>query len=230
MIHSDSFHNGAGLDLHCRTTIEQYFSYMETAALRVGENVLEFYNDHFLLNGVKLTPQDLPFTFGNDEYKYTVTNAEVDAGKNANFYQYYKVSLHEDSSILFKFYKQYLTINISGNSADFADSVGLLGDYHTGDMVARDGKVMSNFDAFGFEWQVSPEDAQLFSELRAPQLPFEMCRLPTAARPNRRALRGRSAELMAEAMEACAHVSGSDFDLCTDDVMTTGDVGMALLW
>ena len=35
LLHSEEFHNGAGLDLHIRTTIQDYFSYIETAALRV---------------------------------------------------------------------------------------------------------------------------------------------------------------------------------------------------
>ena len=228
MVHSEQFHNGAGFDLHARTTIEEYFSYIETAALRVGDNTLQFFKDHFFLNGVSYNVADLPMTFG-DEFKYTITNAAVESHKNAKFYQYYKVDLHEDSSVLFKFYKKFLTIDIAGSEKDFADAVGLLGDYHNGDMISRDGDVFTSFEAFGFEWQVSPEDPQLFLELRAPQLPFEMCRMPTAARPARRHLRADKA-LMDSAKQACAHVQGGGYDLCLDDVMTTGDVGLAELW
>ena len=229
MISSQQFHNGAGLDLHVRTTIEKYFSYIETSALRVGENVLQFYKDSFLLNGIKLTPADLPLSFGGD-YQYIITNAPVEQGKNPKFYQYYKVSLHQDSSIVFKFYKQYLTISVDGHAADFGDSVGLLGEYGTGDMIDRDGRVMTDFDAYGFEWQVNPEDPKIFAEARSPQLPFEQCRMPTSARPSRRALRGASALLAQQAAEACAHVKGNDKNLCIDDIMMTGDVGLADLW
>mmetsp|Transcript_19258 Transcript_19258/g.39030 ORF Transcript_19258/g.39030 Transcript_19258/m.39030 type:complete len:230 (+) Transcript_19258:791-1480(+) len=229
MIHSDEFHNKAGLDLHVRTTIQEYFSYIEKAALRVGENVLEIQEDGFLLNSVKLTSDDLPVTFGGD-FKYTVSKAPIEAGKNPKYYQYYKVDLHEDSAILFKFYKKFLTISVSGHSSDFADSTGLLGEFHTGAMLDRDGSEIHSFQEFGFEWQVSPSDPKIFSETRSPQLPFEQCRLPTAPRTTRRALRGKALQLMEAAQTACAHVNGSDFELCTEDVMMTGDLGLAALW
>ena len=229
MVHSEQFHNGAGFDLHARTTIEDYFSFIETAALRVGDNTVQFFKDSIFVNGVGLTRKDLPFTFGQ-EFKYTITEAPVPARKNAKFYNYYKVDLHQGSSVLFKFYKQYLTIDISGSEADFADAQGLLGEYHTGAMISRDGVEFSNFVEFGFEWQVTPDDPKIFLDAsRSPQLPFERCRMPTKARPARRNLRG-DAELMKQAQEACAHIKGNSFELCVDDVVTTRDVGLATLW
>ena len=228
MVHSEKFHNGAGFDLHARTTIMDYFSYMETAALRIGAYTLEFYNDKIFFNGFKMLPSGLPVEFG-EEYKYKLSVMDVEEGKNPKFYQYYKLDLGDNSAVVFKFYKQFLTISISGHSDDFEDSVGLLGDYHTGSMLSRDGNTMTSFDAMGFEWQVSPEDPSLFMDLRAPQLPFEQCRLPTAARPARRHLRAN--RLLAEtARHACAHVGKADKDLCIDDVLQTGDVGLADLW
>ena len=227
MVHSEQFHNGAGLDLHARTTIQDYFSYIETAALRVGDDTMQFFKDHFFLNGVKMSPADLPFSFGGD-YKYTIT-APVIEKKNPLYYQFYKVDLHEGSSLLFKFYKQYLTIDISAHPADFGDAVGLLGEYGTGNMISRSGDEMTDFQHYGFEWQVSPEDPKLFLDARAPQLPFEQCRMPSAARPARRVLRADTA-LREQANNACAHVGGSSFDLCVNDVMTTRDIGLADLW
>eukprot|EP00977_Amphora_coffeiformis_P029607 scaffold41882_cov191-Amphora_coffeaeformis.AAC.1 len=215
LIHSKEFHNGVGLDLYVRTTIQDYFSYIETAALRVGDNVVELYSNRFFLNGVELTPSDLPVTFGN-EYKTTISNGPLEEGKNARFYQYYKVDLHVDSSIVFKFYKQYLTMSISGNPNDFADAVGLLGRFPDGDMISRDGDMMNDFTSFGFVWQVSPGDKTLFREERAPQLPFEMCRMPTNSRPARRRLRANNA-VFDEASKACAHIPGKGFDLCVED-------------
>jgi hypothetical protein len=137
--------------------------------------------------------------------------------------------LNEDSSILFKFYKQYLTINVSGDVKDFGDSVGLLGDYHTGNMVSRDGVIMDDFKSYGFEWQVNPDDPQLFMDAREPQLPYELCRLPTHPRPSRRKLRGDSV-LLQQATEACSKLSGSDMELCINDIMSTGDTGLATTW
>eukprot|EP00977_Amphora_coffeiformis_P008899 scaffold2015_cov186-Amphora_coffeaeformis.AAC.12 len=229
MIHSENFHNGAGFDLHARTTIQDYFSYMETAAVRMGDYTMEMHPDHFFLNGVEMKPADLPMTFG-DEHKYTVSNHPIEAGKNPKFYQYYKLDLDGKSNLIFKFYKQYLTIAIQGHPVDFSDAIGLLGDYTNGEMLSREGVVMTDFNQLGFEWQVAPEDAHIFMENRSPQLPFEECRMPTASRPARRRLRGSDTALLEQALQACAHVTGSDFDLCTDDVMATSDIGLAAMW
>mmetsp|Transcript_7376 Transcript_7376/g.14459 ORF Transcript_7376/g.14459 Transcript_7376/m.14459 type:complete len:95 (-) Transcript_7376:133-417(-) len=37
-------------------------------------------------------------------------------------------------------------------------------------------------------------------------------------------------ELLKQAKEACQYVKKGDRDLCIDDVMTTGDAGMADMW
>ena len=228
MVHSENFHGGIGFDLHARTTIQDYFSYIETMAMRVGDDRLEFYKDHFYLNDMKLTPADLPLKFGDG--KYTIENGILGHGKNAKYHQYYKVDLHQSSWVLFKFYKKFLTFEISGHPVDFSDSVGLMGEFHTGNMISRDGEPMDQFSECGFEWQVSPDqDVTLFREARSPQLPYERCRMPTASRPDRRHLRSDGA-LLAEAQAACAHVPGNGRDLCVDDVLQTGDVGLAGLW
>jgi hypothetical protein len=76
MVSSSQFHNSAGLDLHVRTTIEDYFSYIEEAVLRVGNDVLEVHRKELYLNGALIKPNALPITFG-DNYKYTVSKAAV---------------------------------------------------------------------------------------------------------------------------------------------------------
>ena len=228
LAHSDSFHNGAGVDIHVRTTIDSYFSYIETAAVRVGKDVLEFHKNKVILNGhADILPTDLPYTFQAGEFQYSLTNAQCPEGKNPKYYQYYKMELGDKSSILFKFYKKFLTLSIDGHPTDFADSVGLLGEYHTGEMLDRAGRVVNDYDSFGPAWQVSPEEPKLFVDDRSPQLPFERCRLPTAPRPSRRRLRGDSV-LAAKAAEACANAAS--VDLCVDDIMTTGDLGLADIW
>ena len=230
MVHSDSFYDGVGLDLHVRTTIENFFSYIETAALRVGENILNFHKDYIYVNGFRILSSSLPVNFGGD-FKFTVSSPKLDPNKNSMFYQNFVVDLQGESTITFRFYKKYLTIDIRGHRRDFGDSVGLLGEFATGAMIDRDGNLVDTFEHLGFEWQVAPSDPKLFVEERdrAPQLPFEMCRLPTAARSERRMLRKDDAWLE-KAHKACAHISGSDFDLCVDDVLMTRDIGLADLW
>ena len=226
LIHSEKF-QGVGLDLHARTTIQDYFSYIETAALSLGNDVVQFYKTYFLVNGEKFHAEDLPMQFGNG---YTISETPVPESKRTENRKDYSVDLNDGSQIRFRFYKQFLTMNVDGHPDHFEDAVGLLGEYTTGAMVGREGEAFDDFTDFGFEWQVRPDqDPELFAFQRSPQLPFEQCRMPTAARPARRALRGDTA-LLGKAQEACAHVPGSSYQLCIDDIMTTGDLGLADIW
>jgi len=47
-------------------------------------------------------------------------------------------------------------------------------------------------------------------------------------RPSRRKLRGKDSALMQSAKDAC--IAASDVDLCLEDVLMTGDLGIAGLW
>ena len=225
MVKSDQFKDNQGLDLHIRTTIQDYFSYIERAALRVGSNILEVQKKSILLDGVQHKAKDLPLLFGDDEHKYTLSEVKME---NKN-YNVYKLDLGS-SSMVFKFYKQFLTISIDGHTVDFGDSVGLLGDYANGEMLGRRGQLISEAMDFGFEWQVTADEPMLFQEARSPQLPYERCRMPSVARPSRRKLRGADLVLRNGAQEACAAQKGNDFDLCVEDVMATGDLGLAGVW
>ena len=232
LVHSDDFH-GHGLDLHARTTIEDYFSYIESMALGLGDHILNIHKEYVYLDGVKYTQANLPLKFGDDGHEYILDTAPIEEGKNPKFYDYYQVTLGKDSSILFRFYKQYLFFSIQGSAEDFHDAKGLLGTYYEGSMLSREGDPLDDFKVLGFEWQVSLDDPKLFFEDpdRAPQLPFEVCRLPTAARPSRRFLRTEHRMLHEKANIACEHVKeATDFDLCVDDVMLTKDLGLADMW
>ena len=229
VLHSDSFHR-TGLDFHVRTTLfDDLYSYIDSAALRVGEDVVEIHNGHFMFNGVKYGDNNLPFEFGGEK-KYKIELATKEQRENGDILRRtYRMTLDEDSGIDFKFYKHMMTFAIVGHP-DFVDGSGMLGAYPSGDMISRDGKPMDDFVDFGFEWQVNPNDVTLFSDARMPQLPYERCRMPSRnAQSSRRRLRGNR-KLMEAARSACAGVEGSDFDLCVDDVVMTGDLELAKEW
>ena len=231
MVHSNAFHNNAGFDLHARAVMmDDLYSYFDSAALRVGEHTLEVQRHEIIINGVSHKEDELPLTFGGD-FKYTIDKAPVEPGKNPLTRQYYKVNLHEDSIIMFKWYKHLLTIDVDGHENDFSDSTGMLGDYHTGNMNGREGQLMDDFTAYGFEWQVNPKyDPILFQEARGPQLPNEQCRMPSQAMSSRRRLLRSDKVLMEQAQTACAAKKGGDFELCVNDVLLTGDIEMAQAW
>ena len=230
MVHTGTFHNGTGIDIHARSTMESYYSYFESFAVRIGATTLEFYRDQFYVNGVER--RDLPYTFEHHGYQYSVTVSPETTTKSASTHTTtYMIDLHTESQIKIRFYKKFGNMDIIGHPNDFQDSVGLLGNFTTGAMHSRAGEIMTTTttDEFGFEWQVQPHvDPTLFRHVRAPQLPYERCRMPTAARPSRRHLRRTPQQVAAET--ACRHVHGLDFDLCVHDVVATGDVGLAEFW
>jgi hypothetical protein len=226
MLHSDEFHKFTGLDLHVRTTVQDWYSYIEMAALRVGDYVMEVHSQYLTLDGIEYTDHDLPLSFGGD-FKYVINAPEVEEDTKFHGAKVYRVDLHDESWINFKVYKEFVFIEVSGHEEDFSDAMGLLGDYYNGNMVDRQGQRVYDYDQFGFEWQVRPGvDANLFSTVREPQFPRQ-CNMPSVQRSSRR-LRANNGSLFTDAKSACA--KAADINLCVDDVLATGDLGMATMW
>ena len=229
LVHSEQFANGQGFDLHARTTIDTYYSYIEGLALGIGDTVLEIEQDGFYVDGDLYSFDALPLKFGTSEdgmYVLEMTGHKKDS-KNLAL----KTSSGNDI-ISFKVYKHFLQYTLGGRT-DLSDAVGLLGQFSTGNMYGRDGQTFENFKEYAFEWQVRPDlDPSLFHEPREPQLPHELCRLPTAARPGRRQLRAANEGLYEQAEKACAAVVNNDHDhqLCVEDIMMTGDLGLTETW
>ncbi|KAL7561375.1 hypothetical protein ACA910_001478 [Epithemia clementina (nom. ined.)] len=222
LVKNDAFANGLGLDLHLRTTIHDFYSYVESAALRIGDQVLEVSGGKFWINGEEGSDDDLPTSISGFTLHppYTQGTAQV-----------YKVELNRGDMILFRNYKHFLTVDVSGTVEDFGDSVGLLGDYNTADMVARDGKtVIADPDVFGQEWQVRDDEPMLFLDTRAPQHPFGACKMPSIAQPERNLRDGKTSKLIKAAEDACAGKNLEDIEFCIYDVLATEDIGMAGAW
>ena len=214
------------VDLHVRTTIDSFYSYIEAAAVKIGGRILELDGvDKIYLDGQEV---QAPVTFiGNHNITYTYRRVE-DGGKK----QIYSLESNKHTLVQFRFYLHYLTLNVVAAGNSFHNTRGLLGSFKDGSMITRDGLAFKGkFDEYAFEWQVNPEDPVLFREQRSPQLPMESCRLPTAGRPARR-LRANT-RLLSAATEACAAATSghsTNMDLCIDDVMVTGEVGLASVW
>ena len=255
---SEEFHEGSGFDVHVRTTIKEYYSYIEAAAVRLGDHILEIDSaEKIYLDGQEITIKgseviEIPNTNGDG---YTYTYSAIERKTKKNIFRLFMGT----SELRFKFYRHckfnalaltiiskisaiiadtialetVLTIDVMGGADDFGDSVGLMGNHSDGSMVSRSGKLFEgSFEEYGFEWQVNPAmgDKKLFIEDRSPQLPYERCRMPTASRPQRRHLRASNA-LYEQAKVACQAVaSPQDVDLCIDDIMATGELGLAEVW
>eukprot|EP00977_Amphora_coffeiformis_P012387 scaffold3059_cov131-Amphora_coffeaeformis.AAC.7 len=230
LLHSDNFHQGTGMDVHVRTTMmdnDLSYSYVEAAAVRIGETVLEFDRDMFRVNGENLDYDAVQlFEFEEQGRTYKISSEVLSKTKRDITLQ-----LDARASIKIRSSKNLMYVDFEGSTAAFADSVGMLGNYKTGDMYGRNGKLFEqDYVQYGFEWQVDPQhDPVLFADQREPQLPYEKCRLPLeAAATSRRRLRTEtSSALRNEAMEACQTAVKTDFELCVDDVMATGNIEAA---
>jgi hypothetical protein len=223
LLHSSASESGLGLDLdvHIRTKIRRDMSYIASAALRIGSDLLEVESQGvYYLNGVLSAA--LPAVFSGFAFSHT---------QSTDKQHVFEVHLGGRERIKLKTYKDFVSVLIEqGESKHFLNSVGLMGDFRLGHMVARDGKnVMDDANAFGQEWQVLDTEPSLFHTVRLPQHPQQVCTLPPpmqASQLRRRLSESSSVDQLA-AEKACAHW-GEGKDDCVFDVLTTGDLEMAV--
>lgn len=201
----------------------EHLSYVESAAVGIGDDILEFHADGFLFNGLHESYNTLPLTFGS-QGQYKVIHVENEKKKKKE----YRVMLGLENYISVWATGKIMSISATGTASNFGSSVGMLGQHGTGNMIGRNGEVFDDYIEYGFEWQVRPEDPQLFVFAREPQLPYEKCRMPGSEMSvNRRKLRANGDRKLLEA--ATAACDGSiDFDLCVDDVVVSGELGLAV--
>lgn len=207
------------LDLHIRTTIRDAYSSITSAALRVGDVVLEMDAENFYMDGMVFGDDALPF----ETSEFAILEPIWSSTHKSR--RVYDIPLNDKSVIHVRKTKSFLSITVDGAEEDFAHSIGLLGEFLTGTPLGRDGLIIEDWHEYGMEWQVRPEEADVFQTAREPQLPHAKCKMPTAAMPSRN-LRGRdNIKLYDKAVEACA--GAIEVDTCIQDVMTTGDIEFA---
>jgi hypothetical protein len=219
LLQNKEFESGLGLDVHIRTHMRRDLSYISSVALRMGADVLEVESQGvYSLNGV--TGTDLPSELSGFQFLHTQPTAKQHV---------FDIRLGGRESIKIKTYKDFVSVSFEqGQGKHFAKSVGLMGDFAMGRMLARDGEtVFDDANVFGQEWQVLDTEPDLFQTLRLPQYPLE-CIMPTpvqASQLRRRLSESNEAELAAE--KACEHW-GEGKDDCVFDVLATGDLEMAV--
>jgi hypothetical protein len=218
LLHSDKFDNGLGMDIHIRVKHRGQYSYITTAALRIGDEILEVtrQNGLFYLNGVANVAMPAKIAGHGITYK-----------RHSDFQQTFLIHVNKQTVVI-KTWHDIVSVSIEhGKDADFGDAVGLMGDFVTGHKRARDGHVMDDVNAFGQEWQVRDDELKLFQTLQSPQYP-QKCVMPPVKSEKRRRLGEGITE--AAAKEVCAHVGAEDFDFCVYDVMATNDVSIASVY
>jgi len=230
LVRNPSFALGQGLDLHVRTAhmMNQAFSFVSNAALKIGKDILEVTSggDH-LVNGVLNT--ELPATVGGFEVSKSITSTcSGKLNKKCADVILFNIVLMGNDEISIKVASNMIHVDVKGSARSFNGSSGLMGTFpaQRSEKLARDGKTqLKNVDDFAQEWQVMEMEQKLFHETRAPQHP-EICIPAVQSKAYERRLRGDSDARFA-AEEACLHVKGPEWEFCIFDVMVTGDYGMA---
>jgi hypothetical protein len=231
LAHSDHVNGDKVLDVHIRTVIREWWSQIESAAMRVGDVIFEIDSDKFFVNGKQYSDADLPI----ETAEFTITEPYEGAaitkaihGEEENVLKTYAVELTDKSVVTFKVLGDLMNVAINGHEFDFGESTGLMGDFYFGKPYNRLGERMYDLEEFAFEWQVDPSvDPILFVESKGPQLPTEKCRMPDVAKTERKLRNQSDRKLNEQANRAC---SGKDeYDACMSDIMATGNVNVALV-
>jgi len=216
--------DGMDLDIHIRTKMVRYWSYIQKAVIRIGNDILEvegstdgdyYYRINFEYRGDLISTKLgglFPVSISPRQNKYTI---DLD-------------SEYPGQKIQVKTFKEFVSVSIVGATVEsFGNSVGIIGDFKTGKTLARDGTtVLHDFNDLGLEWQVLPSDGFFFSDLTKPQFP-ELCYLPEDPR-GVRTRRLSESDITEEAAEtACGRLQDEmDRKDCIYDILATQDMDM----
>lgn len=223
LVDAPDFEKGLGLTIHARTTIRYDYSYISSAAIKIGNDTLQVNSwGEYSINGV--TSASIP----NNLASFQVTKKQENEKKHD-----FRINIADDidEHVTISTFKDIVTVEIvRADREGFQSSVGVMGQYGTGKMLARDGVTeIEDPNTFGQEWQVRNDEPMLFETTRAPQYP-NTCILPgqDAAKERGRRRLGQKTVTHEQALKACSHVRDSDSrDRCVYDVVATNDFEMA---
>lgn len=228
LINHPGFSRGVGMEIHVRSKKTKQWSYISTASIRIGSEILEISgikdgNSHWL-NMVEIEEDTW------EKNDVTVEGYPVYYQKLHENQREYIIDLGNDETIKVRTWKDMVRVDIiNPREETFAGSLGLMGSYPQGDLLGRDGiTVFTDLNNFGQEWQVLSYEPNIFHIVDdGPQHP-QRCELPskTAMRRNL----AQSKICRGDAEIACGHVmttTEEEFDLCVFDVMAIGDESVA---
>eukprot|EP00980_Cylindrotheca_fusiformis_P010381 scaffold2307_cov123-Cylindrotheca_fusiformis.AAC.5 len=220
------FADGLGLEVHIRTKLVRYWSYIQSVAIRLGDDVLEVQGSADPEVGVtnywfNLEPVGKLTTMGGFPVSFHARSQvkrrfEIDLS-----------SKFPGQKIVISAYKEFLKVDFeNGTEEAFGKTVGMLGNFATGQTLARDGvTVIDDFTVYGNEWQVLPTENMLFHSISEPQFP-KKCIEPEDPQGQRRRLDENSLQ-EEEAEKACAGIQDPlDRKDCVYDVLATQDIDM----
>ncbi|CAJ1934757.1 unnamed protein product [Cylindrotheca closterium] len=174
LVKDADFIKGKGLDIQICTNIVRFWSYTsrESVSIKIGNDILE-------IEGSADADDAKAHYWVNYEYQGeldTFTGFPVSQELPSVYKRHYIIEVNKSASIVVQLYKEFVRVN--GGHSVFGNTVGLLGNDKTGQLLARDGStVMDDFAEFGDEWQVLPSEPRFFHKVAHPQF-SELCIKP----------------------------------------------------
>ncbi|KAL3940258.1 MAG: hypothetical protein SGBAC_005174 [Bacillariaceae sp.] len=227
MMKQPEFADGLGIDVHIRTKIVRFWSYIKNVAIRIGNDILE-------IQGSADAEDAEAHYWVNFEYQGdldTFAGFPVTQKLPSVYKRQYTIDLsskYPGEFITVQIFKEFVKVQFSAGSKSFGTSVGMLGDYYSGKTLARDGQtVINDFVELGHEWQVLPSEPKLFRALEHPQFP-EQCLEPEDPRGERRRRLEESTVSIEQAEEACKTTLKDPLSIkdCVYDILATQDLDM----
>jgi hypothetical protein len=227
----EQFADGLGLDVQIRTKLVRFWSYIKSAVIRIGDDILEVEGtaEQFLTEEnnrywINFKYQGKLTTLGG----FPVTYHVKDKNQGKKWFEIDLSSKYPNQKIVVSSFKEFVRVDIqNATTTAFGKTVGLLGDFKTGKTLARDGATeFHDFADFGNEWQVLPSDDMLFHDVSKPQFP-ERCFEPEDPRGERRRRLDESSVSEEQAEAACSSLTDpADRKDCVYDILATQALDM----
>jgi len=226
-----NFAHGLGMDVHIRTKLVRFWSYIKNAAIRIGDDILE------VQGSTDADDQTEAIYWYNLEYQGKMSHVggfpiTVDISNAKSHKRTFEIDLSSkypgEKIVISTFYEFVRVDFVNASAKAFGKTIGMLGDYNTGKTLARDGEtIMDDFYELGNEWQVLPAEYMLFHSVSDPQFP-KRCILPEDPRGNRHRRLGEESISSEEAKAACAKRLNDPLDVkdCVYDILATQNLDM----
>jgi len=225
------FADGLGMDVQIRTKLVRHWSYIKSAAIHIGDDILEVQgSSEFEETGVVHYWYNLQYQGKITTLGGFPVNVHIDGGRRRkHIFEIDLSSKYPGQKIVIDTMKEFVKVDFANASVEaFGNTVGMLGHFKTGMTYARDQKtVLNDFNELGNEWQVLPADDMFFHDISYPQFP-QRCILPEDPRGEQRRRLGEGTISVEEAEAACAKslIDSLDIKDCVYDILATQDLDM----
>jgi len=229
LLTNPNYKDSVGMDIHIRNKRTRQWSYVDSAAVRIGNDILEVMGgkaaNSFWINGEEVQYSDQTETMlvkklSGHTIKYKAVSEKsrefvIDLNDHDNDFN--------EGKILLSTWNKFVRVNMDtgGNGNNFIDSIGLMGRFPDGKRLGRDKvSAFENDNEFGQQWQVLSSDPKLFSSIEGPQYPSQ-CEILSSLEMRRRL--AENTVPLADAQNACSQVKIEEYETCVFDVMATNN-------